>query len=346
MNSHFDLVPNSVYHVFHDSFEQEQYREFLYRFQKILWFSYRKNFQPILKSNFKHTREATAVPESFYELVKNVKSEIRIMHAGLRLTFTNDEGWGCMLRCSQMMLAETLSRTSKFKTSDRSELINLFLDCEKFPFSIHQLVLSGNKFGKIPGEWYGPSTVSHVLKERVTSKTQELGYLEVLIVDQGNIYEDQLKTNQLILVPHRLGIDSINSEYWNDIKCLLGFPSSVGILGGTPGHALYIVGQVEKPGSFIEINKLICLDPHKVQNVEMSPDSLVETYTCKDPKQVNMVNLDPSLAFGFYLDKNPDSIEIFKSLLLVSSSNIITLEKTEPTWRVEESVSVDEFELI
>lgn len=32
------------------------------------------------------------------------------------------------------------------------------------PFSIHQLVHQGRGLGKVPGEWYGPSSVAYILK--------------------------------------------------------------------------------------------------------------------------------------------------------------------------------------
>lgn len=49
--------------------------------QRIIWFSYRKNFPMIRSSDNNESQSASS-----------------------------DFGWGCMIRCSQMLLAETLKR--------------------------------------------------------------------------------------------------------------------------------------------------------------------------------------------------------------------------------------------
>ena len=62
---------------------------------------------------------------------------------------SSDQGWGCMLRAGQMMLAETisqikLSRDYKWKLDSESEtyqeIISLFLDTHSSPVSIQQVI--------------------------------------------------------------------------------------------------------------------------------------------------------------------------------------------------------------
>lgn len=55
--------------------KEDSYQAFLQTFSSLLWFSYRRDFPPITPT-----------------------------------TYTSDMGWGCMLRCAQMMLANALSR--------------------------------------------------------------------------------------------------------------------------------------------------------------------------------------------------------------------------------------------
>lgn len=44
------------------------------------------------------------------------------------------------------------------------KIVNKFEDSRKSPFSIHQIAIMGDSEDKRIGEWYGPNTVSQVLK--------------------------------------------------------------------------------------------------------------------------------------------------------------------------------------
>ncbi|PAV55951.1 hypothetical protein WR25_06057 [Diploscapter pachys] len=105
-----------------------------------LWFTYRKNFPAIGGTG----------PES-------------------------DQGWGCMLRCAQMVLGETLlrrhiGRDYKWKRDtqpegDYEKILRMFLDEKSALYSIHQIAQMGVSEGKAVGEWFGPNTAAQVLKK-------------------------------------------------------------------------------------------------------------------------------------------------------------------------------------
>ncbi|TRY54569.1 hypothetical protein DNTS_001572 [Danionella cerebrum] len=105
-----------------------------------LWLTYRKNFQPIGGTG----------P-------------------------TSDTGWGCMLRCGQMILGEALVcrhlgrdwrwSPEKQQRQEYISILNAFIDKKDSYYSIHQIAQMGVGEGKSIGQWYGPNTVAQVLKK-------------------------------------------------------------------------------------------------------------------------------------------------------------------------------------
>lgn len=86
---------------------------------------------------------------------------------------TTDKGWGCMLRCGQMVLAEALVTLHlgrdwfwepETKDPIYLKILRKFEDRRQAPFSIHQIAQMGASEGKEIGQWFGPNTVAQVLK--------------------------------------------------------------------------------------------------------------------------------------------------------------------------------------
>ncbi|CAI4229973.1 unnamed protein product [Auanema sp. JU1783] len=115
----------------------EKIREYV---RSRFWFTYRKNFSPIGGTG----------PES-------------------------DQGWGCMLRCAQMVLGEVLLRRhigkhfiwneKNEKNSNYDKILEMFHDEKTALYSIHQIAQMGVSEGKAIGEWFGPNTAAQVLKK-------------------------------------------------------------------------------------------------------------------------------------------------------------------------------------
>jgi len=85
--------------------------------------------------------------------------------------------------------------------------------------------------------------------------------------DDGGIEWD---TSLLLLLPLRLGINSIStSDYGSTLSKLMSFPHSVGMLGGTPRHALWFYGADAIDGGNNDHQDYdggwYGLDPHIVQ---------------------------------------------------------------------------------
>ncbi|XP_062867225.1 cysteine protease ATG4A isoform X2 [Trichomycterus rosablanca] len=120
--------------------------------------------------------------------VKTEKSELlNDVHSRLWFTYrkkfcpiggtgpSSDTGWGCMLRCGQMILAQALicshlGREWRWECEGRQpaeyqRTLQCFLDRKDSCYSIHQMAQMGVGEGKSVGEWYGPNTVAQVLKK-------------------------------------------------------------------------------------------------------------------------------------------------------------------------------------
>mmetsp|Transcript_16385 Transcript_16385/g.14079 ORF Transcript_16385/g.14079 Transcript_16385/m.14079 type:complete len:86 (-) Transcript_16385:487-744(-) len=74
--------------------------------------------------------------------------------------------------------------------------------------------------------------------------------------DMDNMISKKWKSSMMIVVLAKLGLDHPNPEYLPFIKKLLTIEESIGMIGGKPGLAYYIVGYTQ--------DKLIYLDPHYV----------------------------------------------------------------------------------
>ncbi|KAI5624671.1 cysteine protease ATG4A [Silurus asotus] len=86
-----------------------------------------------------------------------------------------DTGWGCMLRCGQMILAQALIcshlgrkwrwESESLQPAAYRRILHCFLDRKDSCYSIHQMAQMGVGEGKSVGEWYGPNTVAQVLRK-------------------------------------------------------------------------------------------------------------------------------------------------------------------------------------
>ncbi|RLN48911.1 hypothetical protein BBJ28_00019349 [Nothophytophthora sp. Chile5] len=145
-------------------------------FEAVLWFTYRRDF-------------AQMAP---YE-------------------YTSDAGWGCMLRSAQMLLGQALQRRLLGRDWHLPALFEAELDArlpDKYVtllrwfadapdptcrYSIHHMVKLGMQYDKLPGEWYGPTTASQVLRDLVNLHRREFdGELAMYVPQEGVVYSDDV----------------------------------------------------------------------------------------------------------------------------------------------------------
>lgn len=230
---------------------------------------------------------------------------------------TTDKGWGCMLRCGQMVLAEALINlhlgrdwfwTPETRDPTYLKIVNRFEDARKSPFSIHQIALMGDSEDKKVGEWFGPNTIAQVLKKLVVYDDWCSLVIHVALdntIATDDIYSICLEDGKvsswkplLLIIPLRLGLNEINPIYISALKKCFELTGNIGMIGGKPNQALYFIGYVE--------DDVIYLDPHTTQRcgsvgtkTSQNEMEIDETYHQKYAGRINFMQMDPSIALCF-----------------------------------------------
>ncbi|CDW54767.1 cysteine protease ATG4A, partial [Trichuris trichiura] len=234
---------------------------------------------------------------------------------------TSDQGWGCMLRCGQMLLAQALinrhlGRGWLFAHSSLYyKILQMFQDKKNACYSIHQIAKMGETEGKAIGEWFGPSTIAHVIKKLAvhdewTSMAVHVAMDNIIFLDdvmrtsteksENNSLKNSKAASEwrplLLLLPLRLGLTQLNPCYVPALLEMFKCPNSLGMLGGRPNHALYFIGNFGE--------NLLYLDPHICQSVV---DLTVENDQYDDSSYHTMAilhmpvsEIDPSVALAFF----------------------------------------------
>ncbi|XP_018655480.1 autophagin-1 (C54 family) [Schistosoma mansoni] len=117
---------------------------------------------------------------------------------------------------------------------------------------------------------------SHPVDDNIHQNCQE----NQLPMDQTNQYNDNQINSTTIASPVVA-------------SAVFRLPHCVGILGGSPCHAVWIVGVTD--------DDVICLDPHTTQPAgrgNLKPD-YDQTYHCDNPIRIPLKRLDPSMVLGF-----------------------------------------------
>jgi len=227
---------------------------------------------------------------------------------------TSDKGWGCMLRCGQMVVAECLQRLYlgrdfRWSPSEASpqylDILPLFADDRSALFGIHQLSMVSSD-EKAIGTWFGPNGVAQAIK-KMTSYDPDQRLNVQVAMNNVLVISEVLQSSQidgpwkplLLFVPVRLGINDINPTYFSSLKACFELEQCAGVIGGRPNHALFYLGYT--------CDDLICLDPHETQEActvgSKSCDEEEEadaSYHTEQFYRWHLDQLDPSIALCFF----------------------------------------------
>lgn len=253
--------------------------------------------------------------------------------------FTTDAGWGCMIRTSQSLLANSLmmlklGRDWIYNPQDVDstdadlkkhwEILMKFNDDPAADYSIHKFVsYAARHCGKRPGEWFGPSDAAKSIQGLCNGIDDDLKVY--LSSDSGDIYQDELfkisnwgtqnSKPVLILSGIRLGVKSVNAVYWDFLKYLLSIPNAAGIAGGRPSSSHYFFGYQD--------DYFFYLDPHTPQkSLPLSHENLefkelqqhLSTFHTKKIRKLHLTHLDPSMLVGILIKDENDYNQFAKKL--------------------------------
>ena len=198
-----------------------------------------------------------------------------------------------MIRVGQMALAQMMKRHLRVESQEQmGPIIELFSDVDKEqPFSIHSISKAARReFGLLPGDWFNPSQIAHVLACLQQRHLQAKNRLNLVVFNSGNLFFDQLLEammagrevadckcklgNKLIcdrcnqasmavgaVVLTRIGLEAPEEKYLSVLADMMELKQFQGMIGGRPKKALYFLGTYNR-------DHYIYLDPHYVQQAE------------------------------------------------------------------------------
>ncbi|KAH8819594.1 putative cysteine protease atg4 [Xylogone sp. PMI_703] len=307
---------------------------FLDDFESKMWFTYRSNFPCIPKSQD---------PKANVSMTLSVRLRSQL---GDQAGFTSDTGWGCMIRSGQCLLANALvmlrmGRDWRRGSSNIEErnILALFADDPKAPYSIHQFVQHGSAIcGKHPGEWFGPSATARCI-QALTNIHNDSGLKTYITGDGADVYEDTFmsiaKPNgaifhpTLILVGTRLGLDKITPVYWDALESSLKMSQSVGIAGGRPSSSHYFIG--------VQNHSFFYLDPHHTRPALPFPEHTTD-YSDEDVsschtrrlRRIHVKEMDPSMLIAFLIRDENDWQDWKSAIKQVPGKAVIHIADEDP----------------
>lgn len=147
-------------------------------------------------------------------------------------------------------------------------------------------------------------------------------------------FKQEWDFSMLVMVPLMLGLGRIHPDFYETIKFFLRQPCSVGIIGGKPRSALYLVGY--------QNDNLIYLDPHFVQpacsNLQDLQDNL-STYFCNSIRLLPFENAESSISLCLYF-KNRASFEEFEQSCLTEGNavkGVLSIQEYTPNYYYDDT---------
>jgi cysteine protease ATG4 len=215
-----------------------------------------------------------------------------------------DQGWGCLLRTTQMLLAHFLAVYGH--PVDRK--LSLFYDHsdESAPFSIHNMIRRVWDKRAFKTEYWSPSQGCEAIKQTMHDaiKTQQLEtHISVVTSSNGCVYADEVRRAfkegaEVVLVLASVRVSAatyLNQESYLQIEKLMVQPQCLGVVGGIPGRSYYFFAHNQ--------THVFYFDPHQRTYPALLNDSAASLSTVmpslRDVRCVHWSRVDTSLFVAF-----------------------------------------------
>ncbi|KPI89779.1 putative AUT2/APG4/ATG4 cysteine peptidase putative cysteine peptidase Clan CA family C54 [Leptomonas seymouri] len=215
-----------------------------------------------------------------------------------------DQGWGCLLRTTQMLLAHFLAVYGH--PADRK--LSFFFDHsdESAPFSIHNMIRRVWNKRAFKTEYWSPSQGCEAIKQTMhdaVSTHQLETRISVITSCNGCIYSDEVQRAfkegaevVLVLASVRVSAASyLTQESYLQIEKLMEQPQCLGVVGGIPGRSYYFFAHNQ--------TQVFYFDPHQHTHPALtnSGPASVSTVTpsLRDVRCVHWSRVDTSLFVAF-----------------------------------------------
>ncbi|RWS12195.1 cysteine peptidase 2 family C54 protein-like protein, partial [Dinothrombium tinctorium] len=234
---------------------------------------------------------------------------------------TSDRGWGCMLRCGQMVVAQALmvkhlGREWRLK-SDKDKkiyfkILKLFHDNTNSFYSVHRIAQMGACNGIPVGHRFTPNDIAQVLKDLVVDDrwnnlaihvaldnivyTNDI--IESLFNEQLSEFKFDCKRSVLLFIPLRIGLNKADPIYFKALRKTFKMKESLGIIGGRPHRGLYFIGCAG--------NQLLYLDPHSTQRIADLSKFDDRSYHQEKIYHLKVDEIDPSIALCFLFNSETE----------------------------------------
>jgi cysteine protease ATG4 len=257
---------------------------------------------------------------------------IEIEHDKTHSSLVSDQGWGCTIRSTQMIMAQSLisillGRDFRFSsaTEDQIDLLRWviwrFADHPDAELSIHRIVSYGAERLSIPpGSWFGPHGAAMAVI-KLWSHSKDIG---VLYSHDGSFNPaeihpklSQVRHGLILLTGLRLGMFSVDLQiYKQELMRLFKHPMFQGMVGGDLRRAFYIPAVSDE--------FLYCLDPHVVHpalNHLTRPEGTALSMSV--PLRMPWERLNPQMLLAFSVRSTEEAHELFA---FMRTSKLFSLE--------------------